>query len=50
MIQDGETRVKCFPPIRNAANQEKLWEDGTRSGLINIVASDHSPCTPDSST
>jgi allantoinase len=46
-IQDGETRVKCFPPIRNAANREKLWEDGMRSGLIDFVASDHSPCTPD---
>jgi allantoinase len=47
MIRDGETRVKCFPPIRNAANREKLWEDGMRSGLIDIVASDHNPCTPD---
>jgi allantoinase len=47
IIQDGETRVKCFPPIRDAANREKLWEDGIRSGLIDIVASDHSPCTPE---
>jgi allantoinase len=47
LIQDGDTRVKCFPPIRDAVNREKLWEDGIRSGLISMVASDHSPCTPD---
>lgn len=25
-IQDGDTRFKCAPPIRDAANKEKLWE------------------------
>ena len=24
-IQDGDTRFKCAPPIRDAANKEKLW-------------------------
>lgn len=25
-IPDGDTRFKCAPPIRDAANKEKLWE------------------------
>lgn len=25
-IPDGDTRFKCAPPIRDAANREKLWE------------------------
>lgn len=25
-IRDGDTRFKCSPPIRDAANKEKLWE------------------------
>lgn len=25
-IHDGDTRFKCAPPIRDAANKEKLWE------------------------
>lgn len=25
-IPDGDTRFKCAPPIREAANKEKLWE------------------------
>lgn len=25
-IRDGDTRFKCAPPIRDAANKEKLWE------------------------
>lgn len=24
-IPDGDTRFKCAPPIRDAANREKLW-------------------------
>ena len=45
MIQDGDTRMKCFPPIRDPANRECLWE-GVDNGLIDMVASDHSPCEP----
>lgn len=45
LVQDGDTRVKCFPPIRDAENRELLW-DGLERGLINMVASDHSPCEP----
>lgn len=45
-IPDGATPFKCAPPIRTADNRERLWE-GLRSGIIDIVACDHSPCTPD---
>ena len=43
MIEDGDTRLKCFPPIRDANNREMLI-GGLREGLIDIIASDHSPC------
>lgn len=42
-IPDGDTRYKCFPPIREKRNQKKLKE-ALRDGLIDMVASDHSPC------
>ena len=45
LIKDGDTRLKCFPPIRDAVNREKLWS-GLQEGLIDMVASDHSPCEP----
>lgn len=49
-IPDGDTRHKCCPPIREQANQEKLWEELFRhrsdDGVIKTVVSDHSPCTP----
>lgn len=45
-IPDGATEFKCCPPIRSAANRERLWE-ALGSGLIDFVVSDHSPCTPD---
>ncbi len=44
-ISDGDTRIKCFPPIRSAENRELLWA-GLESGLIDMIASDHSPCEP----
>lgn len=44
-IDDGATHLKCAPPIREAENREKLWE-GLRRGGIDLVVSDHSPCTP----
>jgi allantoinase len=49
IAKDNDTAVsyKCFPPIRSQANQERLWKDGLRSGLIDMIASDHSPCEPD---
>jgi allantoinase len=45
-IADGATQFKCCPPIREAGNRDALW-DGLRSGLIDCVVSDHSPCTPE---
>jgi allantoinase len=44
-IADGSTEFKCAPPIRSAANREALWE-ALESGLIDLVATDHSPCPP----
>jgi allantoinase len=45
-VPDGATAFKCAPPIRDRANQERLWQ-GLRDGVIDFVACDHSPCTPD---
>jgi allantoinase len=45
-IRDGATEFKCCPPIREADNRERLWR-GLADGVIDIVVSDHSPCTPD---
>lgn len=44
-IAEGATEFKCAPPIREAENRERLW-DAVREGLIELVTSDHSPCTP----
>ena len=44
-IPDGATEFKCTPPIRNKANCEALW-DALESGLIDMIATDHSPCPP----
>jgi allantoinase len=45
-IPHGRTEFKCAPPIREHANREELWR-GLASGLIDLVVSDHSPCTPE---
>jgi len=45
-IPDGATAFKCCPPIRDAANQDRLWQ-GLAEGDIDIVVSDHSPSTAD---
>lgn len=44
-IADGATHFKCCPPVRERENREKLWEAVT-DGTIDMVVSDHSPCTP----
>ena len=44
-IADGRTEFKCAPPIRERENQELLWR-GVEDGTIDLVTSDHSPCTP----
>jgi allantoinase len=43
-VPDGATQFKCCPPIRDATNRDALW-DGLRDGTIDLVVSDHSPCT-----
>jgi len=44
-IPDGATLYKCAPPIRKRANNEKLWT-ALQNGLIDFIASDHSPAPP----
>ena len=43
-IPDGATELKCCPPIRGAANRDALWA-ALVQGDIDLVVSDHSPCT-----
>lgn len=45
-IADGRTEYKCAPPIREKENNELLWQ-ALKDGIIDFVASDHSPATPD---
>jgi allantoinase len=44
-IPDGATEFKCAPPIRDQANCQQLWA-ALESGLIDLVATDHSPSLP----
>jgi len=44
-IPDGATLCKCAPPIRARENRERLWH-GLKDGIIDLVATDHSPCPP----
>ncbi len=45
-VPDGATHYKCCPPVRERENRERLWE-ALAEGVIDMVVSDHSPCTPD---
>ncbi len=50
-VPDGDTAFKCCPPIRESSHREALW--GALSAgdvdppVIDVVVSDHSPCTPE---
>ncbi len=44
-IPDGATHFKCCPPVRERENRERLWA-ALAEGVIDMVVSDHSPCTP----
>jgi allantoinase len=44
-IPNGATLCKCAPPIRSRENRETLW-NGLKDGVIDLVATDHSPCPP----
>lgn len=46
LVPHGHTEYKCAPPIRERDNREQLWR-GLAAGLIDLVVSDHSPCTPE---
>lgn len=45
-LDDIGNTAKCSPPIRDKDNQERLWKE-LFDGTIEIIGSDHSPCTPD---
>jgi allantoinase len=45
-VPDGATEFKCCPPIREAANRDRLWE-ALAAGDIDFIVSDHSPSTPE---
>ena len=50
-VPDGATAFKCCPPIRESWHQEALWAaladgDGGQP-VLDMVVSDHSPCTPE---
>ncbi len=44
-ILDGACAFKCAPPIREKQNNDQLWQ-ALKDGLIDFVATDHSPATP----
>jgi allantoinase len=44
-ISNAATLCKCAPPVRNRENREALWQS-LRDGVIDLVATDHSPCPP----
>lgn len=44
-IPPGATYYKCCPPVRGHSNKEALWT-ALLQGNIDMVVSDHSPCTP----
>jgi allantoinase len=43
-VPAGATQYKCCPPIRDRRNQDRLWV-GLADGDIDMIVSDHSPCT-----
>jgi len=45
-IPDGQTQYKCAPPIRERANNDKLWQ-AAKEGLFSFIVSDHSPALPE---
>ncbi|XP_055389741.1 uncharacterized protein LOC129618776 isoform X2 [Condylostylus longicornis] len=44
-INDTQTEFKCFPPIRDKENKDKLWK-AIASHEIDIISSNHSPTLP----
>nr|WP_202455235.1 allantoinase AllB [Streptomyces sp. SID8367] len=48
-VPDGASEFKCCPPIREAANQDLLWQ-ALADGTIDCIVTDHSPSTADLKT
>lgn len=48
-VPDGASAFKCCPPIREAANQDLLWQ-ALADGTLDCVVTDHSPSTADLKT
>jgi len=44
-IREQATEFKCAPPIREAAQRDALW-NGLSAGVLDLVATDHSPAPP----
>lgn len=44
-IPDAQTVYKCAPPIRERANNARLWQ-ALKDGVIDFIGSDHSPAPP----
>lgn len=44
-VQQMGPLAKCAPPLRNKAEQARLW-DALCRGEVDTVGSDHSPCPP----
>lgn len=46
-VADGDTRFKCAPPLRSAANRAALVAAAAvAGGGLEVVSSDHSPAPP----
>lgn len=41
-VADGDTALKCAPPIREGEHRERLWS-ALMDGVIDLIATDHSP-------
>jgi len=41
-VADGDTALKCAPPIREGEHRERLWQ-ALADGRIDLIATDHSP-------
>lgn len=45
-VPDAQPVYKCAPPIREASNNQQLW-DALAQGSIDLVGTDHSPAPPE---
>ena len=45
-VADGNTLLKCAPPVRSLANRDELL-GAVLDSTIDLIASDHSPCPPE---